>query len=484
MKKFPLYQTVTLLLILLALLGMTATQATELLKVHLPIVYGTKANASAHDSNVVATIDGATQFQTIDGFGVNINGMSWNDGKVKPVLDQFSTTMGATLYRVIVDEADWEASNDNNDPNVFNWDYYNTVYQQPKFLSLWQTLRYLECKNNAQIILSVMGRPSDWMGRPSINPSQEDEWVEMIASLVVYARENQHLQVKLLSPMNETDLGSPEGPKVDAAQYTRLLKKLALRLDELGMNDVKFVTPETAYNYSMWDYTDPILNDDVLMKHIAHFAFHNYGSDIYDIGQTIKNAGYPNTTFWMTEYSQWCNECSDSASASESWTLATDTIDWLFNFLEGGASGGMLWEGFDSYYNHHGEFQYWGVMAYNPQDGSFAPRPRFFTAAQVFRFVRPGMVRISATSESSDVRLLAFIDPISGALTIVGKNSSNQTATIGGTLANMHVPGSLHLTWTTSDQRLASGGIISVTSKAFNATVPADSVFALSTIEP
>lgn len=483
MKKFPFYQTISLLLITLALLGLTATQATGFLKIHLPMIYGPEAGGGTNGTAVV-TADGATQFQTIDGFGVNINGMSWDDGKVKPVIDQFSTTMGATLYRVIVDEEDWEATNDNSDPHVFNWDYYNTVYQQPKFRSLWQTLRYLEQKDNAQIILSMMGRTSDWMGRSSINQSQEDEWVEMIASLVVYARDNQHLQVKLLSPLNETDLGDPEGPSVDPAQYARLLKKLALRLDELGMNDVKFVTPETAYNYNMWGYIEPILADDVLMKHIAHFAFHNYGSDIYDIAQTIRNAGYPDTTFWMTEYSQWCNECSGSAEASNSWPLATQTTDWLFNFLEGGASGGLLWEGFDSYYYHHGEFQYWGVMSYNPQDGSFAPRPRFTTAAQVFRFVRPGMVRIATTSESADVRMLAFVDPTSGALTIVGKNRANQAAAIDGTLLNVHMPGSLHLSWTTSQQSLASGGSIPVNGQTFHATVPADSVFALSTIAP
>jgi hypothetical protein len=69
-------------------------------------------------------IDGSQQFQTIDGFGVNANALSWNDGELKPAIDMLADGMGSTLWRVVLDQGNWEAANDNSDPNSINWDYY------------------------------------------------------------------------------------------------------------------------------------------------------------------------------------------------------------------------------------------------------------------------------------------------------------------------------------------------------------------------
>ena len=37
-----------------------------------------------------------------------------------------------TLFRVIYDKADWEATNDNSDPDVMNWAYYNLRCTAPR----------------------------------------------------------------------------------------------------------------------------------------------------------------------------------------------------------------------------------------------------------------------------------------------------------------------------------------------------------------
>src|SRR6266511_1726295 len=58
---------------------------------------------------------------TIEGFGVNANSGSWNDGELRPALDMLVDHLGATIWRVILDNADWEATNDNADTNTFNW---------------------------------------------------------------------------------------------------------------------------------------------------------------------------------------------------------------------------------------------------------------------------------------------------------------------------------------------------------------------------
>ena len=74
------------------------------------------------------TFDGGVTYQTIDGFGANINHRSWNNDDLKPVIDGLVDQAGMTLFRVIYDKTDWEATNENVSPYVMNWDYYSQVY--------------------------------------------------------------------------------------------------------------------------------------------------------------------------------------------------------------------------------------------------------------------------------------------------------------------------------------------------------------------
>src|SRR5262245_33505480 len=134
------------------------------------------------------SIDGAKQFQTIEGFGVNANHRSWNNNDLKPVLDALIDQGGMTLFRVIYDKADWETTNDNSDPSAFNWSYYNQVYSSPDFQKLWNMGAYLNQKGIADgLFFNFQGIGPDWLGGGSLTPGMEDEWAEMIASLLIYA---------------------------------------------------------------------------------------------------------------------------------------------------------------------------------------------------------------------------------------------------------------------------------------------------------
>ena len=102
--------------------------------------------------NVKVEIDGNRKYQFIDGFGVNINTAWWYDGEyqntdlVKSAIDWLVDSLGATIFRAVIEEIDWEAVNDNNDPGKFNWNYYNQVFSSTKFQGIWNTLRYLNQK--------------------------------------------------------------------------------------------------------------------------------------------------------------------------------------------------------------------------------------------------------------------------------------------------------------------------------------------------
>ena len=47
------------------------------------------------------TVDGSQVFQTIEGYGVNVNHRSWTNNELPPVLDAFIDQAGMTLFRII-----------------------------------------------------------------------------------------------------------------------------------------------------------------------------------------------------------------------------------------------------------------------------------------------------------------------------------------------------------------------------------------------
>ena len=48
------------------------------------------------------TFNGAVTYQTIDGFGANINHRSWTNYDLVPVIDALVDQAGMTLFRVIL----------------------------------------------------------------------------------------------------------------------------------------------------------------------------------------------------------------------------------------------------------------------------------------------------------------------------------------------------------------------------------------------
>ena len=81
------------------------------------VLLATLAAAPAAHAASSLTVDVTRQQQIINGFGVNANVHSWDGGELRPAIDAIAA-MGATTWRVIVDRADWEATNDNADPLI------------------------------------------------------------------------------------------------------------------------------------------------------------------------------------------------------------------------------------------------------------------------------------------------------------------------------------------------------------------------------
>ena len=417
------------------------------------------------------TINGNQRFQTIDGFGVSANAASWNNGELRPALDRLLVENGTTIWRVIIEIADWEQTNDDADPSTFNWTYFDTVYSRPNFEELWGTLSYLNAQGiTSTLMLNFMGRGPGWMGGPDLPMAMEDEWVETVASVAYYARNNRNIQFGLFAPNNEPDWDGIEGIRMDRWQHARVMRKLAQRLDAIGLGDLRLVGPDTAaIAAGVNEYLPSLMSEPAVMAKLDHFAFHNYNGDTGGANAAIQNSAYPGTNFWITE--------------------VANVWDALSQVGQGSAAI-IVWDGYDSVYNHailagrgttppndvgNGP----PLLAYNTTTRIYTPRKPFYEFAQLFKYVPAGSARIAAIESNGNVTIYGFHHPVSNRVTLVGRNAGTSSVTFSGTLAGLPVVPSFEFYRTTASLNMERGTDIAVVNGAFSLVAPASSVFTL-----
>ena len=258
-----------------------------------------------------------------------------------------------TLFRVVYDDTNWEANNDNSDPNVMNWSYYAPLYSNAEFTKLWNLIAYLNSKGITTngVIFNFMGPGPSWMGGGTLTTGKEAEWAEMITSLLVWARYTNGLQFNLVAPDNEPDI-SNEGITITSAnQYVTALRALAQKLDANGLSNLRLVGPDRAGGGTA--YMPEMMADPVVMAKVAHFGVHSYsdgGSGSSGVYAYLQASAYPDRTFWVTEFNVWCSTCDSGTRGTYDWAYCKGTADYLLNHLANNASGGIVWEGYDSYY--------------------------------------------------------------------------------------------------------------------------------------
>ncbi len=465
---------------------------------------------SAQPPEIKLEIDGATKYQTMDGFGVNINPAWWNNGEymdakvVQPAIDLLVDSLGATIFRAVIEEIDWEEVNDDNDPDNFNWNYYNSIFSSPRFQGVWKTLHYLNKRGITDgLVISFMGAPPasapltgpdskrSWMGGTdhTIATQMEDELAESIAAMLYYMRHTARIQFTLVSPMNETDIiamtksadhpiGIVEGPNIpDAVQYVRVVRKLAEKLDAIGMGDIRFVAPDAGSERLFGDCLDEMVKDEYLMGKLKCWGVHQYGNDAGNYSNKIYRSANPTRSFWVTE---------------------TAGIRNMLGQLDDNATAYIFWDGFDCVYQHGirngygsvapNDWVFWlpgeegkPLIEYIAATESWIPRKQFYEHAQLMKFLKPGSVRIGMTGQDSNIVACAYLNP-DGSLVISGRNNSSRTIIFDGSLTNVPVLKNMELIYTNASANLLTGNEITFTDNSFKASIPARSVFTITGI--
>lgn len=437
------------------------------------------------------TIDGAKQYQTIHSLGVNVNPQSWRDNPepVKKLLDSLIAGMGCTSFRLMFDDSDWEGVNDNDDANSYNWKYYDSVYSSPRFTCIWDMIAYLNSRGITDITLSPVGAAPGWMGGTKLNPGVEQEYAEMMASMVFYGQKRRKpaIHFSMISPINETGCFGIEAPVMTTTQLGTIFSTIATHLINDDIANVTLIGPDDCYNSFN---IHALIANEVTMSKIKYFGGHQYGNSTSrseELIYAVKNSDYPDRGVIMTEANASCNGCDNGSYNSDYGfnNYAGPAYKYVLQHLNVGVAGIQLWEGYDSRWRHHDPnrnlaWSMWGIFAVDTvHPNVYYKRPHYGVFKQLYNFVKPGFKRIDITTTLPDMTVSAFYNPENGTIVITGKNDSNKAQAIDGILKNLSAITSLKYYYSDASHNYSKGPDIKVSNNSFSKNIPAFCVFTL-----
>ena len=409
----------------------------SLLSIVLVILSRAYAQAPAASSRI--SLHPQERFQIIDGFGVNFNGTYFREEQ-EPMIDMLIDDLGATIFRLDpYGLTNWETLNDNDDPHLMNWEYYNDRYSNPYWEASWGAARYLNARG-IKPFMTLSGTVPNWMlddrappptykvcregtnirhpltgGPPHLNPAMYDEFAETAVSMLVYARTKARVDFEYFSPLNETDCYPVEGPRVDPEEMPKVLDAVAQRLRKEGLGDVRLVVADQSSLKN--NYIGPILADAELMKQVAVLSLHSYGANSLTPNvERLRHSAYADRRVWLTEYGDLADLDKSIENEWKGYCLAATRR--ALRALNEGASAALFWDAYDNYHEHDARLTFYGLV--QNTDHLYTPKKRYYAAKQLYHFVRPGSQRIGAQADGEHLLVSAFRNAQEDSLVVVG----------------------------------------------------------------
>lgn len=231
---------------------------------------------------------------------------------------------------------------------------------------------------------------------------------------------------------------------------------------------------EAADNNWQWFYHKQILDSAQARANVDILAVHGYsdgvaptsGSTLGHLWQSHKQhfADPMGKKQWMTETSGYLDSWLGSSSQPGAFALGLDIMSALNN---GNVAGWVWWQGSEN------PGSTGGIGEFALMNGTVKGK-KYYASKQFYRYVRPGAVRVGATSNNANVFVSAYEHAGAGTHTLVVANTSTsaQTVTIGGA----GLPGTFAIIRTSASENAASVGDYS-TGAAL--TLPARSITTL-----
>lgn len=424
-------------------------------------------------------VDFSKRYQEIDGFGVNINSKCWNNGGLIPVMDMLVDDLGATLYRLdAYGKSNWVDPGDEFDENILNERTYNKVYAGIDFKNAESMAKYLNLKG-IEPYMTLSGVVPKWMcAKDGVTLENYDKFADMAVSYIEWAKKA-GVKFKLFGPLNETDIGPPEGPKVSPQEFVKVLEVLVDALDKNGLKDIKLVAPEQC-RFNL-EYLKELLKSRKLIGRIEVFGFHCYNDmDISEAVNSVEGSSYREARVWLTEYGD-----LDQTGENE-WFFSRVIFERLLRALKGGARAALNWDAFDNYHDHDEAWTIYGLI--RSAKNIYTPKKRYYSVKQAYRFIKPGFIRAEAVSSSEEIPALVFVSPDGKDFSLIGMNKSRTDVSLNVSCEDSCTPLSgikMKLYRTTADENCVHAGDVLLGGKSgpgAELILPASSIFTLTTL--
>jgi glucuronoarabinoxylan endo-1,4-beta-xylanase len=421
------------------------------------------ASTSAMD----VVIDGAKQYQTIEGFGTCL--IAWS-GRFRELYrtEEFQKIyiegVGCNMLRVNMWGPTFEKpTEDFSQIRCEDFDMEANGGRPQIFVDFGRGI--LKLNPDTKIIGSVWSPPS-WM---KMNESITDKKSGAIRAgdyrefsnrvdpkyfrhfckwMVEYVKLHDKLGVPFyaVSPGNEVQFTqSFESCVWDGKDYASIIIMLREMLNAEGYSHVKTFGPETMtshmYEGGTGSYVKAIKDNTRSLAALDVFATHGYEDGVKaemsatssrQFWDLIKDTGKP---FWITE----------GGTGGHDWPqpIQKGIGNALHNALvAGNCSAFVPWQITESRKNTH------CMMLMSEYT------PKTYTAMHYSRFIKPGAVRIDAQPGFGDVQVGAFVHPKSRYLTIVAINPTEREQALNLAFKNLNVPVSLKVYRTSASENL------------------------------
>lgn len=386
------------------------------------------------DKNIpTITIDSATTYQTIDGFGYSLTGGSAfllnnleENIKAATLKNLFSTednSIGVSYLRISMGASDLNA-------NVFTYDdlangqtdvNLNQFNINPDKQDLIPILKKILAINPQIKIMATPWTAPSWMksNQNSKGGSLKSEYYAVYAQYFVKylnAMKAEGINIEALTPQNE-----PLNPDNNPSMVMTALEQANFIKNNLGpaLQNANLNTKIIVYDHNadVPEYPLTVLRDAGAAKYVDGSAFHLYAGNINALSQ-VHNA-FPNKNLYFTEQ---YTPISGSFNGDLSWHITNliigATRNWSKNVLEWNLAS-------DPSLGPHtpgGCTTCLGALTVNSST-NITKNVSYYIIAHASKFVRAGSIRIASTS-SNDLPTVAFKNPDGKKVLIVTNNGS------------------------------------------------------------
>jgi glucuronoarabinoxylan endo-1,4-beta-xylanase len=379
----------------------------------------------------VVTIDTSVRRQTIEGFGATATGV-WNTSIAslfaQPAFAaQIRDDLGATIIRVEI-PPEIEAAEDLQ-PTILNMG----LFSFSPMLATGTLAQNLNHGNPGAVkIIGTIWSPPGWMktnGSPanggSLRTDRYSHFAKYCAGASLGFEQTYGVPLYAISPQNEPVFDEPYNSCVyTPEQYRDTVAAVAGAFSTWGAHSKVYGSEDVGTVPSRWlSFATTVAQNPAALQRMDSWAIHSYpwnnGVDATSpdgwtaLVQQVQPLGKP---VWVSEVSgedpSWMGTSSNPKGA---FTLARQIQDALV-------------------YGEVTAYVYWAIS--DPAPSSFAlmglgaPTKKYYAARQFYKYIRPGAVRVGATSGDPNVSASAFVHDQQRTMTVVLINQGTAPSSV------------------------------------------------------